>query len=471
MNETWDVAVVGGGGAGLAAAVSAAERGAKVILFESQKELGGSTQESAGMFTAAGTSVQAGLGLADSPERFFQHYMDLNQWKLKPSLIREFCVQAAPTLEWLLGLGVEIPAKRSGNAHSAGLCQAGVEDVWRGHVPVDQGYGIVQVLAKAAKAHRVDVVLDSPVQDLLTDETGAARGVKVDSTELCTKGVVVATGGLASNSSLVARYYPEALAAGDALFVVATPGAQGDHLRFAEGAGAAVTGKGWGLLLITAVFQRYHHWRSGFPPPSRVYVNKHGRRFMNEDASYAVASGIFQRNGGYAWAIFDQKAVDGLPIGNADWNATRITESVERGESFRSGSLGELAELIGVPRENFQPTIERWNAQMPAGEDPDFLRHESLRNKGLTDRLEPIATGPFYAVKMVPGELVCTHTGIEIDGRARALNSSGEVIPRLFAAGEAGAGVLGERYVGGGNSIANALTMGRLAGAEAASVA
>eukprot|EP01133_Synstelium_polycarpum_P028480 gene28480-34588_t len=80
MTEHWDVVVIGGGGAGLAAAVSAAEEGASVLLFESETELGGSTALSAGIFTAAGTSVQAGLGVDDSAEKFFQHYMDLNQW-------------------------------------------------------------------------------------------------------------------------------------------------------------------------------------------------------------------------------------------------------------------------------------------------------------------------------------------------------------------------------------------------------
>ena len=140
MTEHWDVVVIGGGGAGLAAAVSAAEEGASVLLFESETELGGSTALSAGIFTAAGTSVQAGLGVDDSAEKFFQHYMDLNQWMLSPGLIRAFCENAGPTLEWLIGLGVEIPAAISGNAHQPGLAQAGVEDVWRG--PRAQGSGI-----------------------------------------------------------------------------------------------------------------------------------------------------------------------------------------------------------------------------------------------------------------------------------------------------------------------------------------
>ncbi|MBB2505975.1 FAD-dependent oxidoreductase, partial [Amycolatopsis echigonensis] len=135
MSVDADVVVIGGGGAGLAAAVSAAEHGASVLLFESEKELGGSTQLSAGMLTAAGTSVQRELGIEDTPERFFQHYLDLNQWQLKPGLLKTFCREAGPAVEWLIGLGAEIPAKVSHDAHTPGLTRAGVEDVWRGHVP------------------------------------------------------------------------------------------------------------------------------------------------------------------------------------------------------------------------------------------------------------------------------------------------------------------------------------------------
>src|SRR5690606_17114758 len=166
MHDEWDVIVIGAGAAGLSAAVSAAERGASVIIFESEGAIGGSLQLSAGMFTAAGTSVQSKLGIEDSPERFFQHYMDLNQWMLQPGLIWRFCQQAAPTFEWLLSLGVEVPARRSTNAHVPGVCQAGVEDVWRGHVPVGQGFRLVEVLDRARRDHRCDLVLHTRIEKL-----------------------------------------------------------------------------------------------------------------------------------------------------------------------------------------------------------------------------------------------------------------------------------------------------------------
>ncbi|MEU1293657.1 FAD-dependent oxidoreductase [Streptomyces sp. NPDC005840] len=463
-----DVLVVGGGGAGLAAAVSAAEQGARVLLFESERELGGSTQLSAGLITAAGTSVQRALGVEDSAERHFQHYMDLNQWQLKPGLIRAFCAAAGPTLEWMIGLGLDVPAVRSGDAHTPGLSRAGVEDVWRGHVPRDQGYGLVQVLDRARRSHKIEAVLGTRVERLLHEE-GRVTGVVADGVEVRARAVVVASGGFAHHPGLLGRHYPEALDAGDALFVVAAPGSRGDHLAFAEQTGGALTGDGWGLLLPTATLQRHHHWQAGFPPAARVHVNPAGRRFMDEDASYAVSGGIIRAQGGPVWAVFDEKARLGLPTGYADWTPARVEEEAAAGRVARAADLPALAERIGVPAAALTATVTRWNAGLPAtGADPDFLREHSLAAKSADPRPDPIAAAPFYAVRVLPAELVCTHTGLEIDHRAAVLDRTGTPVPGLFAAGEAGGGVLGPRYVGGGNAVANALTMGRLAGLAAA---
>ncbi|MFD1812717.1 FAD-dependent oxidoreductase [Rhodococcus gannanensis] len=468
--DNWDVVVIGGGGAGLAAAVSAAEQGASVLLFESESELGGSTQLSAGLFTAAGTSVQRGLGIEDTPEKFFQHYMDLNHWMLKPGLVRAFCENAGPTLEWLIGLGVEIPARESANAHMPGLAQAGVEDVWRGHVPKDQGYGLVQVLDKARREHGVEAILNTRVQSLLV-ENGRVAGVVADDIEVRASAVVIASGGFAQNKELVDKLYPFANRGGDSLFVVAAPGSQGDHLAFGKQVDAAVAGEGWGLMLPTAYFQRFHHWQSGFPPKSRIYVNGDGRRFMDEDASYAVSTGIIDAQPDGAWVVFDDRARTNLPVGYTDWAPERILDEAESGRTLRADSLPELAGAMGVPADALVAAVARWNDQLPNGVDDDFLRHRTLANKGSTAHPDPIDEGPFYAARLLPAELVCTHAGVEIDGNASVLDRAGRVIDGLFAAGEAGAGILGLRYVGGGNAVANALTMGRVAGTNAARTA
>lgn len=463
----WDVIVIGAGGAGLAAAISAAEHGASVAILESEKEIGGSTQLSAGMFTAADTSVQRALGVEDSAERFYQHYMDLNQWRLRPGLIKRFCEASGPTLEWLITLGVEFPAKFSTNAHDPGLMQAGVEDVWRGHVPKNQGFGLVDALNQQRLEKSIDLFLDNRVEDVVV-EAGQVRGIKIGGEVIEASAIIVASGGFAHNSHLRRLYYPETLDAGEDLFIVAAPGSRGDHIRFAESTNAALTGHGQGLLMVTSYIQRLHHWQSGFPPRSRIYINQFGDRFMNEDIPYAVSPGIVRDNGGSVWSVFDEKARNSLPEGYAHWNKVRIEEDAKTGQMLSAPTLAELAAKMHVPADHLIAAVERWNEQLPNGRDPDFLRQSTMQNKGDDKPLDPISHPPYYAARTCPAELVCTHTGLAIDTEARVQDMRGEVIKGLFAAGEAGGGVLGNRYVGGGNSIANALTIGRIAGTSAA---
>ncbi|MFD7868247.1 FAD-dependent oxidoreductase [Streptomyces sp. NPDC059783] len=463
----YDVIVIGAGGAGLAASVSAAQAGARVLLLESEDEIGGSTQLSAGLLTASATSVQRGLGVEDSPLRMFQHYMDLNGWRLRPGPVRMFCEESGAIVDWLLDLGVEIPAQVSRSAHEPGLTRAGVEDVWRGHVPRDQGYGLVQVLDRARARLDVDLALGSRVEDLVIRD-GEVRGVVIGGEGATAPAVVVASGGLAADPDLVRRFLPDAEIAGDALFVVAAPGARGDHIGLAERHGLGLFGEGWGLLLVTAEFQRYHHWQSGFPPPSRIHVGLDGRRCMDEDAPYAVSPGILKDHGGWVWSVFDDTARAALPEGYADWTPARILEEADKGVVLRADTLAGLAELMGVPARNLEAAVDRFNTLFTEGHDEDFLRHESLAAKGADPHLAPIATGPFHAVRMLPAELVCTHTGLEIDASTRVLATDGRPVPGLYAAGEAAGGILGERYVGGGNSVAHALVLGRVAGREAA---
>ncbi|WP_020501360.1 FAD-dependent oxidoreductase [Sciscionella marina] len=465
--DDYDLVVIGAGGAGLAAAVSGAQEGLRVLVLESEDEVGGSTQLSAGMLTASATSVQAGLGVADSPSAMYQHYMDLNQWRVLPGPVKAFCAESGPVLEWLLELGVEIPARQSGNAHMPGLTRAGVEDVWRGHVPKDQGYGLVQTLDRARRRLGADLALGSRADDLVV-ENGAVRGVVVGGERVSAGTVVVACGGLAQDPVLRERFFPDTRIAGENLFVVAAPGSRGDHIGFAERNGLALFGQGWGLLLVTAEFQRMHHWQSGFPPVSRIHVDRAGIRCMDEDAPYAVSPGILADNGGFVWAVFDESARTGLPNGYADWTPDRVLEEAEKGVVRRADTLTGLAECIEVPAANLTASVHRFNTLLPAGHDEDFLRHETLAAKRVDPHLEPIHSGPFYAVRMLPAELVCTHAGLRIDGAARVQDTAGRTVPGLYAAGEAAGGVLGQRYVGGGNSVAHAVVFGYIAGKQAA---
>ncbi|MGW9263205.1 FAD-dependent oxidoreductase [Gordonia terrae] len=462
-NSDFDVVVVGAGGAGLAAAATAAENGSRAIVFEAESSIGGSTALSSGMFTAAGTSVQESAGIADSADRMFQHYMDLNQWRVLPGPTRAFCRETADVVDWLLALGVDVPPLQTTNAHESGITRAGMEDSARGHVPRGEGQAIVDVLSRRCASLGVDVVLNTRVDDLVRSGDGSIAGVRVDETEVSAPNVVVASGGFTRDVHALERYFPEGLAAGDDLFVVSGTGSRGDHLRFADKHRLGLFGHGWGLTVLTARIQTAHHWTSGFPPPSRLYVDGNGVRCMDEDAPYAISGGIYRDRGGVMWAVFDEAGRLALPEGYKDWSPDRVSEEVQRGTIETADTVEQLAARMGVPGVALAGSVAAFNDYCHSGVDDEFLRHETRAAKRQPTP-PAVDTGPYYAVRLVPGELVCTHTGLRIDDRARVQDELGRAVPGLYAAGEAAGGVLGNRYVGGGNAVAHALAFGRIAG-------
>jgi hypothetical protein len=192
---------------------------------------------------------------------------------------------------------------------------------------------------------------------------------------------------------------------------------------------------------------------------------------MDEDASYAVAAGIVTDHGREVWTVFDERARLALPAGYVDWTAERVAEEARAGRTLVAGSVAELAAGMAVPADALAATLDRWNAGLPQGRDPEFLRHETLAAKGrdlAADPLAPIDTAPYYAVRTLPAELAVSHAGMQIDADAAVLDRTGHPVAGLYAAGESAGGLLGVRYIGGGNSIANALVNGRTAGRHAA---
>ncbi len=461
----FDVVVIGAGAAGLAAAVTAAEAGRQVILFEAESAVGGSMALSGGVIYAAGTSVQASLGVDDSPERLFHDYMSLNQWALRTGPVRTWATQAAPTFEWLLSLGLDVPARASANSHQPGIRRLGEDVVRRGHVPDGEGYALTQALDQARRGHHVEVVLNTRVQELVVED-GRVVGVVADGIQARAGAVIVTTGGMARNPELLREHHPDFVEiAGEHLYAISGDGSRGDHVGLGRQVDAAVVGQGWGMLLANVSFQELSQWQAGFPPHSRMLVDRSGRRFVNEDATYTPLYNAFKDAGGWAWAVFDEAGRLSLDPGYACWTPDRILAEVEAGRGFAGNNPRDLAARLGVPSDALEATIERWNATLPLGADPDFGRDRTLAASGY-NAPPPIATAPFYAVKMLPAQLIQTHAGLEIDEHARVVDRAGRVVPGLWAAGEAGGGVLGPHYVGA-TALGNALTMGRVAATSA----
>lgn len=461
-----DVIVVGGGGAGMSAAVTAADQGARVMLIDADGKLGGSTALSGGVYYAAGTRVQGELGITDdSADAMFEYYMTLNQYRVEAALARRLSDDSASGLHWLMELGVEFPAND--------LYRSGVESVPRGHSAKGNGAAIAMALEVAVQKRGIDVVTHTRVERLLTDASGWVCGIQAGGTTINAGAVVIATGGFGANPWRLHNLYPEAARHGDAVWYIGNPNCQGDGLDLATGVGGDIVGYNRGLLLTTPNFRKV---LEVFVPGWLVYVNREGRRFIRETAEYAVMSGVVgAQTGGTCFALFDDAAkrsarpaaryADAFASGALplNWVADELEAQSRTGKVISAPTLAELANICGIRPGSLEATVTRYNADAARGVDSQFFKD------GVD--MKPIATPPFHAVEIRPAIVCLTSTGIRIDADTRVLDTRDQPVPGLFAAGETTGGVLGERYIGGGNSIANAIVFGRIAGREAARAA
>lgn len=460
----FDVIVVGGGGAGYAAAIAARDSGASVLVVEAGERAGGSTAMCGGVFYAAGTSIQRAASITDdSPDGMYEYMMTLNQWRLEPGLVRRFADESTPTLEWLISLGVEYKPEK--------LYAAGVETAKRGHMAEGAGHAVFQILEQTAGGRGVETVLNTRVQRLLTGHDGRITGINADGQDVTASAVIIASGGFGANMDLLEKHYPNAARHGDWVFYIGGKHNKGDGLVMAQAIGAAMEGHNCGSLNPTPNFRK---GADAYLPGWLMIVNEHGRRFMDETAPYAVLDGLVNAQPGYhCFAIMDEDArqaaqadaevTDPLGLGDTmayNWVAETIQEQADAGRVKRADTLSELAALAGIDGEALQATVEIYNADVAKGID--------LKYRKEWEPLLPIRTGPFYAVELRTATVGTTGSGLRIDDEAHVLDTAGRRIPGLFAAGECTGGFYGDRYLGAGASLGQAITWGRIAGRTAA---
>lgn len=460
-----DVLVVGGGAAGLSAALAASEDPAcRVMLAESEDEVGGASAWSTGVVMAAGTSFQAREGVQDDPADLMRDYLSLNAWQVQPAIAERIAHDSGPTIEWLTGLG----------AKCMGLIYAGDERVPRGHLFDGLGRHIVDVLyGEVRRRPNVDVVRRARIERLLTDGAGRVVGAATADEEVGAAAVVLATGGFGANPELIEKHFPRAAAAGDWLWYIGPPSSRGDGLRLAEAVGADITGHDRGVLRLRPHFS--HENEGAYLPGWMVVLNGEGIRFMDEMSPYNVAEALASAQPGPLWAVFDEETKQAAQPGTTklhrkvnfpqghpweDWVEPLIDEMVAAGKIHRCDSVESLAAAIGVDVAVLGATLRTYNEDCAAGRDR-FFRKEA-------PTFRPVATPPFYASELRLWHMPLTAAGPRIDADTHVLDAHWRPIPGLYAAGEVAGGVIGTHYVGSGNSYAIALVFGRVAGRIAA---
>ncbi len=457
-DEDTDVLVAGAGGAGLVAALEAADAGARVTVFEKQARLlESSTALSVGRFSFAGTDIQAAHGVDDSGERLYGDIMDVGLHRNDPALVQAYVEHQLATYQRLVGLGV-----RWGETVAA---EAGMS-VPRGHLtdPVE----LVRILRGAVERQGTPVVLGTPVSALVRNAEGRVTGALVRERDgrVCRvrarRAVVLASGGFARDAQRLADIDP--LLA----HVVATsgPGHTGDGLRMATALGAQLRD----MEHVKPSFELYRHGSTSEDIvllflKGGVIVNTAGQRFVNESISYKdIGMACLAQPERMAWQIVDSRIFGAAQEeGRRSGRKSPLTIDESKRRMFvRADSIGALARATGMPEDALVATIDRYNAFVDAGHDADFGRSALAGAYGRPVRID---AGPFYACPTV-GHMLSTYAGVWVRADMAVRTAVG-VVAGLYAAGEVVGGFHGESYTSG-TALGKALIFGRIAGASAA---
>lgn len=332
----------------------------------------------------------------------------------------------------------------------------------------------------AARRRGIDLMLNSRVVGLV-HEGGRVTGVRIEAEDGMQgridgrRGVLIATGGFSRNAAM-RRDFQQLDAGAD--WSMANPGDTGDLIAEAVSCGGVLAhmDQSWWIpvsLKANGQIAGFHSPQE-MQKPFCITVNAKGERFMNEAASYMeVGQNMRARGGVPSWIIMDARHRRYYP-----WGA--VPPRVMPASWFKSGymkradSLEGLAKQCGIDADGLRRTIERFNAFAHAGHDDDFHRGDRAYDRYQSDprvrpnpALGPIEQAPFYAVRIVPGD-VGTAGGLIADGNARVLRADGQPIPGLYVTGNAAAPVFGATYPGPGASIAASFVFGHLAARHAA---
>jgi len=473
LDREYDVVVAGGGGAGLMAAVEAAEAGVRVLLVEKQPALGGATAMSIGSITAAGTKLQEKAGIRDSVDA---HYQDVlksltsfhGEAGYDLDLTRLMCEVAPRVIERLSGVGVRFSGPHPEPPHS----------VYRMHNVVPDSRAYIEALSRAAVERGATIRTETTIQKLHLSDSGAVTALTLGHEGRKTglvkvnRGVVLAAGDFSANDELArANGRPPEISRIEPM----RPYATGDGIVVATAIGAAtVAMHRTGGASFRTVVPPYCSPDRGLLVEGAILVNREGHRFTNELRAAAMATN--DQPAKVAYLVFDARvagriavAGDDAPRSRDGWyrrgklqactfpgTAYAYLDDLRRTEYFYEAASPEgLAQKIGVPKDALRREIER-DSQMPAGAVDRFGRERSL-NPGF----EP----PFYALGPIKAFNIFSGGGLAIDREMRVLDSDRRPIPGLYACGANGeAGV----YLGGhGHHLAWAFGTGQIAGRNA----
>ncbi len=448
-----DIVVIGAGAAGFAAALTAADRGAEVLLLEKAAEPGGSSRICGGLLAFAGTDIQHRNRIGDSNDLLYRDLITVGQGCCDPAIVRAYVDSQLDTYHWLVAAGVPFGPKPDASSG---------QSVPRCHV-VDPD-ALIQTLARHARAHPTISIATNAQAKRLPRTGGRVAAVRVlqDQEEFdvtARRGVIVTTGGFTRNTALVGTFAPKVAKA----WVTGGEANTGDGLLMAWQLGAGIGD----VAYIQGTFGKHPTNHSNRHSLLAVYkgaiaVNLQAKRFVDESLSYKLlGTASLEQPGDHTWQIFDQPIYDSH---EEDVSIFDVRHRHQANMLIEAATLDELAEKTGLDAVVLKDTVARYNANVAQGADPDFGRKHLVHNHGA---LVPIETAPFYAHASTAA-LYGTYCGLTVTPSMQVLDVFREPIEGLWAAGEVIAGLHGAAYMTG-SAFAKALIFGRVAGRAATS--
>ena len=455
--SNYDVVVIGAGGAGFSAAITAKNAGANVVLLEKMPAVGGNSLISGAEMNVAKNWVQPKLGINDdSPELHAQDTFKGGDGKGDMKVINVMTHEALDAAKWCRDyLGVRF--------EDDNLFFFGGHSRKRALIPV--GHTGTEFIAKfQAKADElgIPVITNMKAEELIKNKDGRVVGVKatMDGSEYTFNakgGVVLATGGFGANPEMVKKYNPKI----DERFKTTdAPGTTGEALYMAERAGAQLVNMGYIQTYpicdpISGAIELIADARFD----GAIMLNQEGKRFVEELQRRDVLSeAILNQTGRYCWVLWNDKI--GSISNTVKAHANEYEAFTKQGIMTTCDDLKCIADFTKIPFDQLRKTVKRVSDMAGKGNDKDF-NHRA----GLMDMQQ----GKYYVIKAVPST---HHTmgGVRINEKAEALTAEGKVIPGLWAAGEVTGVTHGTNRLGG-NAYTDIIVFGRIAGEAAAKAA
>jgi fumarate reductase flavoprotein subunit len=487
-----DLVVIGGGGAGLIAAVSAAERGVEnIIVLEAREVAGGNSVFAVSMFNFGSPNQNKEI-IQEQGDQLFKKVMDFTHWNTSGRVTRVLINKSTDTIQWMEKQGVKFDPPsyaRTGQESPFFLTPPGADRI---------GAYIARTMVKRCSELSIEILYQTRAKKLITNNAGRITGVVAEKDGLeiriTSKCVIISTGGIIGNKRLMKKYLPTYQPTDD--IYIGGLNHKGEGMQMATAVGAATESRvsvetsvnraPWSAVLF--LFVKH---------PKTLWLNKKGERYCDESARESF-NGQFRQVGKTAYILMDEKikqsiyaeeltSIDRFVLASdmtLDVIDKNIQEAIRKKDLFAGGknwvdvaekdlpwqakngkakisnSLTDIAKWMGADPQELQATIDEYNDGCDKGYDEVFAKDKKF--------LLPVRTPPYYAVRCYINALV-THGGIKVSHKMQVLDKEDNSITGLYAAGVEAASADYDTYGPvPAHGYGFAVNSGRIAGESAA---